>query len=119
MLALQKTGNPEKIKPPDRIGEKFADDECPSLAEREQSCPPGLGRRHLGITAYVVEFGFRDARVLLWLAINQQPEHEPNETERSNSNECASPAPPRVQPRHHERCEHGAKARAGIKYTGG
>ena len=34
VLLLQEIGQPEKIDPPDRIGQKFADRKCPRLAMR-------------------------------------------------------------------------------------
>ena len=36
VLSLEKIGNPEEIYPPDRVGEKLSDRECPRLAITDQ-----------------------------------------------------------------------------------
>src|SRR5580692_1464604 len=119
MFALQKTGDPKKIKPPNRVGQKLSGHERPSLPEWKQGRPLRFGDRFLRITTDVIKFGSRNAWVLAWFVINRKPERQPDETKRSNSDECAAPAPARVQPGHHNRGEHRAKACARIKYARG
>src|SRR5260370_13931375 len=53
--------------------------------------------------------------MLLRLAINDQPKHEPHKTERSDPDECTAPAPPRADPCHHDRREHGSNIGPGVK----
>src|SRR5258708_21085374 len=57
--------------------------------------------------------------MLTRLAVNQEPEYEPDETKRSDSDKRTSPTPSRVQPRHNDRREHGTKAGARVKDAGG
>src|SRR5258708_40161945 len=93
MLALEEIGNPEKVEPPDGIGEKFADDEGVGLAVREKRGPfdfaDGFGR----IGADVIELGWGYARVLVRFAVEEEPEDEPDESERAGEKKGGAPAP--------------------------
>src|SRR5712664_149293 len=53
--------------------------------------------------------------MLLRLAINDQPKHEPHKTERSDPDECTAPAPPHADPCHHDRREHGSNIGPGVE----
>src|SRR5712664_768717 len=53
--------------------------------------------------------------MLLRLAINDQPKHEPHKTERSDPDECTAPAPPHADPCNHDRPAHGSNIGHGVK----
>src|SRR5256886_6041883 len=95
----------DKTTTPDRLGTSLG--QTPRSAAAEAGPPIWFSHRFLRIAADVVEFRPGDEWVLFWLAINQQPEHQPEETQRTDANEGPAPAPPCVDPRHYHRREHG------------
>src|ERR1700719_2277206 len=93
MSALQEVWHPKKIKPPDGVGHELADHEGPGLTVRDQMRPFDFRHRLLRVAADVCEFGFRQARMFLWLAIEQQPKQEPDKSQRACDHECPAPSP--------------------------
>ena len=53
--------------------------------------------------------------MLFGLAIQQQPEYEPDESERAGDNECPAPTPVNRDPRHNERSNYGAHVCSGVE----
>ena len=81
---LQVTGDPEKVEPPNGIGEELAHCECPSFLARDHVTPGNALDFLAGITEDQCEFGFGDAGLILGPAIDNEPENKPNEAQ------CAS-----------------------------
>src|SRR5258707_2289677 len=119
MLALEKIGNPEEVEPPDGIGEKFADDEGVGLTVREERGPFDFADRFGRIGADVVELGCGYARMFVRFAVEEEPEDEPDESERAGEKKGGAPAPERRHPWGEERSDDGADAGAGVEDAGG
>src|ERR1700730_12280110 len=115
MISLQEIGDPKQKKPPDRVNEKFAQPDCPSLTMGNELYPPYFHHRFLRIAADQVELGFGDSRVFFRLAIQDQPEHEPDEPQCASYEECPSPAEMNTDPGHAQRGKNGASVRACVE----
>src|SRR5947208_15718456 len=110
MFVLQESRHPEKIKPPDRVGEKFSQRERPRLPQLHQPRPFYFSTGFLRIAAAVQQFRFGNPGVVLRRAINQEPDGKPDEPDRPDSDERRSPAPVHDQPPHTQRRNNAAYA---------
>src|SRR6267154_1481928 len=119
MLALEEIGNPEEVEPPDGIGEKFADDEGVGLAVREERGPFDFADGFGWIAPDVVELGCGYARMFVGFAVEEEPEDEPDKSERAGEKKSGAPAPTRSHPGRDERSDDGADAGAGVEDAGG
>src|SRR5580658_8913893 len=119
MFALQEAWHPEKIKPPNRIGQEFSRDEGPCLPKWYEARPADFSCRRRWIATDVLQFRFGNSWMFAGLAINQQPKREPNKTERADGNECRSPTPVHHDPGNEKRRENGARVCSGVENASG
>jgi hypothetical protein len=119
MFALQETWHPEKIKPPDWVGQKFSGDEGPRLAERNQAGPADFSCGRGRVAADVLQFPLGDSWMFAGLTINQEPKCEPNEAECTDGDEGRSPAPVDHNPGDEECREDRAGVCSSVENAGG
>src|SRR6476620_8246754 len=100
MLALKKIWNPEQIKPPNWVGEKFSENEGPGLAMRQQAKPGNVWRCVGGIAPNVCEFGGGAARMFFRRSVYGEPHEHPSDADPPDNEECGTPSPTGSDPRH-------------------
>src|SRR3984893_16044591 len=90
---MEKRRQPKKIKPPDRIGQKFRNGESPGLSVAEK-LKPGYLLSNLSFctTADVLELRASQRRMLGRVAILLEPPDDPRDAKKSGAHECFAPA---------------------------
>ena len=119
MLGLEKPRHPEKIKPPNRVSQKFSNSEGPSLSKRNQLRPRNLLHNFLRVAPDVFQFALGHFSMLLRLLIEHHPKHEQDKPNSPNAEECATPAPAQTDPRHNDGRQHGPYIGSRVKNAGG
>src|ERR1035438_1459175 len=96
MLFLKESWQPEKIEPPDGIGEKLGDQEGPSLPESQESSPGHFrSARFVAVAVAASNVGQllrRTAGMVIWRSVDHHPEKEPEEAGGARDQERPSPA---------------------------
>src|SRR5258708_38706068 len=100
MLTLKKIRDPKKIEPPDGVGEKLAENKRPCLPAGHKPQPSDFSRRFCRITADVVELRFGATRVVLGLVVEQKPQNDPAEPERTSDDKGPAPSETHGYPWH-------------------
>src|SRR5690606_34095966 len=115
---------PEKIKPPHRIGKELAEEEGPGLTVGQQFKPANLLGLPRGIlllirvAVYVVQFRLSNLLVFTRHFIRCKPEDKPYKSERTRDNESPFPSPYFSDKRHSKGRYYRAEVGAGIENTG-
>src|SRR5208282_138147 len=115
MFALQEIRHPKQVEPPDRVGHELGYHKGPSLPMRNEAGPTDFHHWRLRVASDVLQLRLREARVLVWLAIQQQPEYEPDETQRAHNHKGPAPAPMDGDPGHDQGSNHRAEIRTGVE----
>src|SRR5512147_984734 len=102
---MKEIRNPEKIEPPNRIGDELPQCKCPCLAMRQESDPRDFRRWIYGITADIFQFIGRAVRVLFRLLINPHPQNKPDKTESTDREKRPPPSPADINKRHQQRSQ--------------
>jgi len=129
-LFLQIIGQPEQIKPPDTVGQKFPPEKGPRLPVIEQLPPrnPGLVTAVLdyaGIVIHVdvIVFGPGEPFAFTRRRVEPEPENQPEKTGGTGEDEGHFPALLIAEmdeaPRHEQRADHRATICAAVENAGG
>src|ERR1700686_1757751 len=91
----------KKIKPPDRIGEKFRNRESPRLSVAEKFKPRDLCfDLFLCAATDVLQLRASQPRMFGRIAILLEPPKDPGNAKQSRRDECSAPAVTNGDPRH-------------------
>ena len=100
MVAQQEVGNPEEIKPPDRVGEELSRRKGPRLPVGQHG-RQGHSTCRLGwIALNVGQLGGIDAGVFLRRSVIRAPPDKPEKSERPGDDEGPLPTEGERDPRH-------------------
>jgi hypothetical protein len=113
--AGKKPGQPEKIEPPDGVGEKLAHHEGPGRAAPQQLQIRDARAIRLVVRFDQSEFLRVQPFMPLRLAEEKQPERHPDKAKRTREYKCGSPAETLGQKRNHQRRHERADIRAAVE----
>src|ERR1700739_1148697 len=118
MLFLKESWQPEKIEPPDGIGEKLGDQEGPGLAKSDKGGPAYLCIALIVAASNIGQFLRRTTRMLLRISVNGHPESKPEQPRSPRDQERRSPAVVDDDPGHDQRRQNCANVTARIENSG-
>src|SRR5947207_8049689 len=98
VFGVEKLGQPVQIEPPDRIREQLTGDDRPGLPEPEEA-NPWRARR----VVWLAGLRRRRRRRRRRIAIQREPQGQPQKAERASHDERPAPSPGQGDPRDDER----------------
>src|SRR5258708_31648272 len=118
MLFLKKSRQPEKIEPPDRIGEKLGDQKSPGLSESQEGGPAYFRRGLILPAPNICQLLRRTMRMLLRRSVDGHPQNQPEEAGGSRDQKRRSPAPVNRDPGDNQRRQNRTHVAARIEDSG-